>query len=226
MSETPHYVGHRERLRERVVTRGAESLADYEILECLLFAARPRGDVKPLAKALLARFGTLASVFGASPERLKEVPGVGDAAAASIKVGQDAARRMAREQTRERSIIASHQELLNYCRITLAEETVERFHILFLDKKNQLIADETQGRGTVDHTPVYTREVVKRALFLEASGMILVHNHPSGDTTPSKADIDMTRRIVDAAAPFNLQVHDHIIISRSGHTSFRNAGLI
>ena len=224
--DAPHYVGHRERLRTRVVERGADSLADYEILESLLFSARPRGDVKPLAKALLSRFGTLSAVLGAAPDRLKTVPGVGDAAVAALKVAQEAGRRLAREQASARSVIASFQALIDYCRVTLAEEPVERFHILFLDKKHNLIADETQGRGTVDHTPVYIREVVKRALFLEASGLILVHNHPSGDTKPSKADIEMTRKVVEAAKPFNVAVHDHIIISRSGHTSFRNTGLI
>jgi DNA repair protein RadC len=222
----PHYHGHRERLRERVVTKGAESLADYEILEALLFAARPNGDMKPLAKRLMQRFGSLAAVLSADPARLREVEGVGPAAVAVLKVGRETARRLAREETSERPVIASWDRLLSYCRIALADETVERFHLLFLDKKNQLIADEPQSRGTVDHTPVYPREVVKRALELDAAAIILVHNHPSGDPTPSKADVEMTREIVDAAKKLNLKVHDHVIISRRAHTSFKQRGLL
>ena len=224
--EKPHYHGHRERLRERVLERGPESLADYEILEFLLFGARPNGDMKPVAKRLLERFGTLSAVLAADPARLKEVKGVGPAAIAIFKVVREAARRMGREETRERHVISSWDKLLSYCRIALADETVERFHLLFLDKKNQLIADETQGRGTVDHTPVYPREVVKRALELDASSIILVHNHPSGDPTPSKADVQMTREIVDAAKKLGLQVHDHLIITRRAHTSFKQRGLL
>ncbi len=222
----PHYHGHRERLRERVVAKGAESLADYEILEALLFAARPNGDMKPLAKRLMQRFGSLAAVLSADPARLREVEGVGPAAVAVLKVGRETARRLAREETSERPVIASWDRLLSYCRIALADETVERFHLLFLDKKNQLIADEPQSRGTVDHTPVYPREVVKRALELDAAAIILVHNHPSGDPTPSKADVEMTREIVDAAKKLNLKVHDHVIISRRAHTSFKQRGLL
>ncbi len=222
----PHYHGHRERLRERVVSKGAESLADYEILEALLFAARPNGDMKPLAKRLMQRFGSLAGVLSADPARLREVEGVGPAAVAVLKIGRETARRLAREETSERPVIASWDRLLSYCRIALADETVERFHLLFLDKKNQLIADEAQSRGTVDHTPVYPREVVKRALELDAAAIILVHNHPSGDPTPSKADVEMTREIVDAAKKLNLKVHDHVIITRRAHTSFKQRGLL
>jgi DNA repair protein RadC len=225
-STKPHYHGHRERLRERVVERGAESLADYEILEALLFAARPNGDMKPLAKRLIQRFGSLSGVLGADPARLREVQGVGPAAVAVLKVGRETARRLAREETSERPVISSWDRLLSYCRIALADETVERFHLLFLDKKNQLIADEPQSRGTVDHTPVYPREVVKRALELDAAAVILVHNHPSGDPTPSKADVEMTREIVEAAKKLNLKVHDHVIISRRAHTSFKQRGLL
>lgn len=222
----PHYTGHRERLRERVFERGADSLADYEILEFMLFGARPYKDTKPLAKQLLNRFGSLAGVLAADPSRLQEVEGVGPAVVATLKVGREVARRMAREETMDRHVISSWDRLISYCRIALADETVERFHVLFLDKKNQLIADEPQSRGTVDHTPVYPREVVKRALQLDASGLILVHNHPSGDPTPSKADVHMTREIVEAGKKLNVAVHDHVIISRRAHVSFKRRNLL
>ena len=224
--ERPHYLGHRERLRRRLLEHGGEALADYEILEILLFAASPRRDVKPLAKDLLKRFGSLGGVLAAEPRALQGVSGTKDAAAAALKAAHEAAKRAAREEVRARPVISSWDKLIAYCRIAMAEETVERFHLLFLDRKNQLIADEAQQRGTVDHTPVYPREVVKRALELGASALILVHNHPSGDTTPSRADVQMTREIAEAAGKLNIQVHDHVVIARTGHTSFKARGLL
>ena len=222
----PHYVGHRERLRRRLLDKGGEALADYEVLEVLLFAGNPRGDVKPLAKALLQRFGALSAVLAASPGELKTVKGMGEGAVAGLLAAREAGRRAAREQAMERPVIASWDKLLAYCRIAMAEDKVEQFRVLFLDRKNRLIADEAQGRGTVDHTPVYPREVVKRALDLAASAVILVHNHPSGDPTPSKADIQMTRDVADAAQRLGIAVHDHVIITRTGHASFKSKGLL
>jgi DNA repair protein RadC len=222
----PHYTGHRERLRQRLIERGGEALADYEVLEVLLFAGNPRGDVKPLAKALLQRFGSLSAVLAAGPAELKAVKGLGDGAVAGLMAAREAGRRAAREQAMERPVISSWDKLLAYCRLQMAEEKVEQFRLLFLDRRNRLIADEAQARGTVDHTPVYPREVVKRALDLSASALILVHNHPSGDPTPSKADIQMTRDVAEAAQRLGIAVHDHVIITRSGHTSFKSKGLL
>ncbi|MFQ5468192.1 MAG: DNA repair protein RadC [Kiloniellaceae bacterium] len=227
MSEPkPSHHGHRERLRRRVLDKGADSLADYEILEFLLFGARPRGDTKPLAKALIQRFGSLAGVLSASPGELATVAGTGDASIAILKLVPEAARRLVYEDIAERPVIASWNQLLNYCRIAMGREKIEQFRLLFLDTKNRLIADEVQQRGTVDHTPVYPREVIKRALELGASALILVHNHPSGDTTPSKGDIEMTRQVEDAAAKLDIAVHDHLVIGRSGHASFKAMGLL
>ncbi|HSR72286.1 MAG TPA: DNA repair protein RadC [Kiloniellales bacterium] len=224
--ERPHYHGHRERLRRRVLEKGAASLADHELLEFLLFAAKPRGDTKPLAKALLARFGSLAGVLAAGPRELKTVAEMGEASIAALLVVPDAARRMALEQITDRPVIGSWDRLIAYCRLTMGHEKVEQFRLLFLDKKNRLIADELQQRGTVDHTPVYPREVIKRALELNASALILVHNHPSGDPTPSKADIDMTREIQEAASKLGIAVHDHLVIGRGGQNSFKALGLL
>ena len=224
--DKPHYHGHRQRLRERLIDKGGETLADYEVLECLLFAGQPRGDVKPLAKALIQQFGSLGAVLAAEPRALSQVTGVGAASVAALKATEEAAKRLTREELIERPVLSSWDKLLAYCRTIIGREEVERFHLLFLDRKNQLIADETQQRGTVDHTPVYTREVVKRALELGASALILVHNHPSGDTTPSRADIAMTQEIVEAARKLGIAVHDHVIISKSGHNSFRSLGLL
>ena len=225
-SEKPHYHGHRDRLRQRVLTKGAESLSDYEVIEFLLFGVKPRGDVKPLAKALLTRFGSLAGVLTARDQELRQVPGMGDASVAMLRIIPEAAKRLAREEVLERPVLTSWDGLLAYCRIAIAHEKVERFHLLFLDRKNRLIADETQQRGTVDHTPVYPREVVKRALELEASAIILVHNHPSGDPKPSKADIAMTKQVKEAAERLGIQIHDHVVIGRSGHASFKSMGLL
>jgi DNA repair protein RadC len=224
--KTAHFRGHRDRLRRRLLDKGAASLADYEILEFLLFGARPRGDTKPLAKALVARFGNLAGVLAASPQDLATVPGMGDASIAVLKVVPEAALRLARADLAERPIIGSWDKLITYCRTAMGREKVEQFHLLFLDRKNRLIADEMHQRGTVDHTPVYPREVVKRALELGATALILVHNHPSGDATPSRADIEMTREIEDAAGKLGIAIHDHIVIGRSDQKSFKSMGLL
>jgi DNA repair protein RadC len=223
---TPHYHGHRERLRRRLLEKGAASLSDHEVLEYLLFGANARGDTKPLAKTLIKRFGSLAGVLAAGPEELGSVKDLGEASIAALKVVPEAARRMALAEASERPVIASWDKLLAYCRITMGREKVEQFRLLFLDRKNRLIADELQQRGTVDHTPVYPREVIKRALELGASSLILVHNHPSGDSTPSRADIDMTRQVQEAAEKLGISVHDHIVIGRSGHNSFKSMGLL
>lgn len=222
----PHYAGHRDRLRERFLAAGAGALADYELLEMLLFLSRPRGDVKPLAKALLARFGTFADVVAAAPQDLLEVPEVGARTVAALKTVQASALRMMSERLMNRPVISSWDQLIAYCRAAMGFAKVEQFRILFLDKKNCLIADEVQQQGTVDHTPVYPREVVKRALELGASAIIMVHNHPSGDTQPSKADIQMTKEIQLASAPLGIALHDHVVVGRGGHTSFRAQGLI
>jgi DNA repair protein RadC len=217
----PHYHGHRERLRERFLVGGPDALADYELLELVLFRALPRRDVKPLAKALLKTFGSFAEVIAAPATRLAEVAGAGDAVIAELKIVQAAARRFVRGELKERRVLSSWSAVLDYCRAAQAFADKEQFRVLFLDKRNQLIADETQAVGTVDHTPVYPREVVKRALELSATAIILVHNHPSGDPTPSSADIQMTTAIVEAARPFGISVHDHIIVGRGGHASLK-----
>ena len=224
--EAPHYHGHRERLRARFMEAGSEALADYEMLELVLFRAVPRRDVKPLAKGLLARFGSFAEVISAPTERLKEIDGLGEAAVTEFKIVQAAAQRLARGALAKRPVLASWSAVIDYVRAAQAFAEKEQFRILFLDKKNQLIADEVQQEGTVDHTPVYPREVVKRALELSATAVILVHNHPSGDPTPSQADIDMTRQIAGAAKPLGVALHDHIIVGKDGHASLKGLKLI
>lgn len=224
--EKPHYHGHRARLRARFLDSGGAGIPDYEILELILFSVFRNGDVKPLAKALVAEFGSLAAVLSAPPERLAKVPGCGTAAIAALKVTREAGLRLLKAEAMQRPALSNWQALLDYCRATLQHEGTERFHILFLDRKNQVIADETQQRGTIDHTPVYPREVVKRALELNAAALILVHNHPSGDPTPSRADIEMTREVARAADALGIAVHDHLIIGRKGHVSFREKGLM
>jgi DNA repair protein RadC len=221
----PHYFGHRERLRQRLISAGADALPDYELLEVILFASNPRSDVKPLAKALLEQFGGFAELLSAETDALATA-GLGLAGIAALKSVREAALRLMRSELQAKPVISSWDKLLDYCSAQVAHERVEEFHILFLDRKNALIKHERQQRGTVDHTPVYTREVVKRALELGASALILVHNHPSGDPAPSKADIAVTRDIVKAAAPLGVTVHDHLIIGRGGHTSLRDLGLI
>jgi DNA repair protein RadC len=222
----PDYLGHRDRLRQRFREAGPEALADYELLEMILYGAIRQGDTKPVAKALIAKFGSFAEVISAPPERLKEVSGVGDAVATELKLVQAAVLRMMKAGVAKRTLLSSWSALLEYCRAAMAFETKEQFRILFVDKKNQLIADEVQQQGTVDHTPVYPREVIKRALELSASAIILVHNHPSGDPSPSMADIDMTRKIIEAGEKLGIEVLDHIIIGRNGHASFRGLQLI
>ena len=224
--EKPHYYGHRGRLRERLLAGGADALPDYELLEMVLLGAHARRDMKPLAKALLAKFGSFTDVIAAPPARLEEVDGVGDSVIASLKVVHAAANRFARGEVKRRPALSSWSAVLDYCRTAQAFADVEQFRILFLDKRNQLIADEVQQRGTVDHTPVYPREVVKRALELSATAVVLVHNHPSGDPTPSRADIQMTQQIVDIAKPLGIAVHDHIIVGKDGHASLKGLKLI
>ena len=201
-------------------------MPDYELLELTLFAALPRRDTKPLAKALLARFGSFAEVIAAPRARLMEVKGVGEGVANHLKIVEAAAQRLAKTSVIGRPALSSWTALLDYCTTAMARCANEEFRVLFLDRKNVLIADEVQNRGTVDHTPVYPREIVKRALKLSASAIILVHNHPSGDPTPSKADILMTREIVAAAKALGIAVHDHLVIGRSGHASFKSLGLL
>jgi DNA repair protein RadC len=225
-AKPPHYHGHRERLRERFLGAGSEALADYELLELVLFRALPRGDVKPLAKDLIARFGSFAETVSAPPERLAEIKGLGAAAVTELKVVEAAAHRLARGQVQKRTVLSSWSSVLDYCRTAMAFADKEQLRILFLDKRNRLIADEVQQEGTVDHTPVYPREVVKRTLELSATAVILVHNHPSGDPTPSQADIAMTKEIVSAAQPLGISVHDHIIVGKDGHASLKALPLI
>jgi DNA repair protein RadC len=225
-ANTPHYYGHRERLRRRFREAGADALSDYELLELLLFRALPRRDVKPLAKALLERFGSFAEAVSASQARLAEVKGLGDAAITELKIVQAAASRLLRGAVKKRPVLSSWSTVLDYCRTAQAFADREQFRVLFLDKRNQLIADELQQIGTVDHTPVYPREVVKRALELSATAIILVHNHPSGDPTPSRADIQMTQQIIAVAQPLGIDVHDHIIVGKEGHASLKGLKLI
>ncbi len=221
---SPH-AGHRQRLRERA-TASLAALPDYEVLELILARSLPRGDIKPIAKALLARFGGLAAVFGARPEELAGIKGVGSAAALDLKLVCEATLRIARGEARRRPVISSWSALLAYVRQAMAHEAREQFRVLFLDKKNQLILDEVMNEGTVDHAPVYPREVVRRALETAASAVILVHNHPSGDPTPSSADIDMTRQVIEAARSLRIAVHDHLVVGRDGVASFKALGLM
>jgi DNA repair protein RadC len=225
-AETPHYHGHRERLRERFHNAGPDSLSDYELLEMVLFAAQPRRDMKPLAKSLLKHFGSFAEVVHAPETRLREVKGVGDATVNGLKLIAAASQRIARGALKKRTMLSSWTEVIDYCRTSMAFADKEQFRILFLDKRNQLITDEVQQTGTVDHTPVYPREVIKRALEVAATAIILVHNHPSGDPTPSQADVQMTKAIVDIATPLGIAVHDHIIVGKNGHASLKGLKLI
>lgn len=224
--DAPHYLGHRERLRQRFLTGGANTMPDYELMELTLFAAVPRRDVKPLAKALIARFGSFAETIAAPRERILEVEGASDSVAAQLKIVEAAAIRMTKTRLLGRPALASWPALIDYCAAAMARSQTEEFRVLFLDRKNVLIADEVQSTGTVDHTPVYPREIVKRALEHTATAIILVHNHPSGDPTPSRADITMTRDVVDAAKALGIVVHDHLIVGRSGHVSFKALGLL
>src|SRR5246500_1696634 len=225
-ADDPHYLGHRERLRERFYGAGPDALSDHELLEMALFAAIPRRDTKPLAKALLKKFGSFAEVVHAPVARLREVDGIKDASISQLKLLAAAAGRIAKGEIKRSVALSSWNDVIDYCRSSMAFADKEQFRILFLDKRNQLIADEVQQTGTVDHTPVYPREVIKRALELSATALILVHNHPSGDPTPSQADIQMTKAIINIAAPLGISVHDHIIVGRNGHASLKGLRLI
>lgn len=225
-SEAPHFHGHRERLRNRFREAGADALADYELLELVLFRAVPRRDVKPLAKALLKRFGSFAEVVAAPETRLAEIEGATAGIVTELKLVHATAVRIGKTKIAQRPVLSSWLTLIDYCRTAMAYAEREQFRVLYLDKKNALVADEVQSEGTVDHTPVYPREVVKRALELSASAIILVHNHPSGDPTPSQPDIVMTQQIADIARPLGIAVHDHLIVGREGHASFRALKLI
>ena len=223
----PSYIkDHRKRLRDRFVSGGPDAVPDYELLELVLFRAIPRRDVKPLARALLDAFGDFAHVVAAAPARLRDVDGVGDAVVLELKVVEAAAQRFARGKVIDRPVLSGWDALLDYCQTRLAHLTVEQVRVLYLDRKNRLIADEGQGQGTVDHVPLYPREVLKRGLELNASALILVHNHPSGDPTPSEADISLTHEIAQGAHALGLSVHDHLVIGKSTHVSFRDEGLL
>ncbi len=222
----PHYKGHRQRLRQRFTESGEQGFPDYELLELVLMRSLPQRDVKPLAKSLIARFGAFGDVLGAPVERLTEIDGIGLTTAIDLKIIAAAARRMARGEVATRASLSSWKDVIDYCRTAMAFADREEFRILFLDKRNGLIADEKQGQGTVDHTPVYPREIVKRALELSSTALILVHNHPSGDPTPSPADIRMTQDIAAIAKPRGSALHDHSIVGRTGHASFRGLKLI
>ena len=222
----PHHLGHRDRLRQRFLEAGETALPDYELLELLLFRSIPQRDVKPLAKQLIQHFGSFAEVIGAPVSRLREVKGVGESVALDLKIVEAALKRTMKGQVARKPVLSSWSSVIDYCRLAMAFAEREQFRILFLDKKNALIADEVQQTGTVDHTPVYPREVMRRALELSATALILVHNHPSGDPTPSGADMRMTRELVDIAKPLGIAIHDHIIVGRDGHASFKGLGLI
>ncbi|MCA3323164.1 MAG: DNA repair protein RadC [Roseomonas sp.] len=222
----PGHLGHRARMREKLLRAGPDALLDHELLEMVLFLALPRRDTKPIARALLARFGSFAGAISAPVQELGQIEGLGEAGIAALRCIQAAALRLAREEVRESPVLNNWEKLLAYLNAALARERVEQFRILFLDAKNRLIADEAQAKGTVNHTPVYPREVVRRALELQATALILVHNHPSGDPNPSRADVDMTREIGQAATMLGIVLHDHLIIGNGRHYSFRREGHI
>lgn len=224
--DTLHFLGHRQRLRERFLKPGGEHIADYELLELILFSARPRGDVKPIAKRLLKHFGSFDAVIHADVNELSKIDEVGEATIAALKMILVASKRLLKAEVKDKPVIQSWAALMDYCTLAMGKNKIEEFRVLFLNHKNALIADEVMQRGTVDHTPVYPREIIKRALELAASSLILLHNHPSGDPTPSKADIDMTKKIIEAAKSVNITVHDHVIISESGTYSFSSYNLL
>ncbi|MDH3241831.1 MAG: DNA repair protein RadC [Alphaproteobacteria bacterium] len=226
MDAKAHYLGHRQRLRNRFLKDMGAGFSDYELVELLLFLAHPRTEVKPLAKDLIARFGSYADLMAANPAEIKEVRGAGDSTIVALKSVQAAAVRLARAEVLSKPVLSSWMQLVDYCYVAMAREKREQFRVLFLDKKNVLIADEVQQTGTVDHTPVYPREVVKRALELDASALITIHNHPSGDPDPSDEDIEMTREIQETAQRLGIVLHDHLIIGRKGHSSFKSLGLL
>jgi DNA repair protein RadC len=222
----PHYSGHRDRLRQRFLTAGAAALADHEILELLLFSAIPRRDTKPLAKQLIGTFGSLGAVLAATPTQLAQRGGLSDISVALLKVVQAAAERLLKEQVVDRPVLGSWQALLDYLGVAMKFGGVEQVRVLYLDRKNALLADDASAQGTVDQAPVYPREVARRALELGASALILVHNHPSGDPTPSRADIEMTKQVARALETVGVTLHDHVIVGRKGHSSFRSLGLL
>lgn len=225
-SATRHYHGHRERLRQRALEGDGGHLKDYELLELILYAFIPRVDTKPIAKELLTRFGTVSGVLAAPPERLMEVKGVGETAASYLRAASLLLKHAAADQIADRPVISNWAALLNYVKLALRHEKSEQARVLYLDRKNKLIADEIAGRGTVDHAPIYPREIARRALELSASAVILVHNHPSGDPTPSRADIDLTREIEKALAPLEIKVHDHLVVGATETISMKAKGLI
>ncbi|MFN3701180.1 MAG: RadC family protein [Alphaproteobacteria bacterium] len=225
-NQHPHYHGHRDRLRERFVESGEGALQDYELLELVLFTLIPRKDVKPLAKALIAKFGSLSEVMSAQVTALEAIEGMSHNSAVGLKSMFALTLRSLKQEFRSKPVLNNWSRLMDYCHATMAHESREHFRILFLNKKNELLADEVQNSGTVDHTPAYPREIMKRALEHGATALILMHNHPSGDPKPSRADIDMTQLIIRAAEPFGIVIHDHIIISRNGYTSFKSEGLL
>ncbi len=218
--------GHRERLRARFNTGGIEAVQPHELLELILFRSLPRRDVKDLAHELIHDFGDLSAVLSAAPSELRAYSGVGDSVITDFKVIEAAALSIGQSKTKLRPVLQNWDALLSYCRARMAEKKIEKFHVIFLDKQNQIIADEEMGSGTVDHTPVYPREVMKRSLELSASALILVHNHPSGDPSPSQADIEMTQKLKTLAESFNIVLHDHLIIGRHAEVSFKNIGLL
>jgi DNA repair protein RadC len=222
----PHYLGHRERLRERFRKGGADALAEYELIELILFRAMPRRDVKPLAKKLIERFGSFAGAVSARPERLREIEGLGEAAIVELKIIETAATRLAKSAIENRPSLSSFSAVVDYCRTAMAFLDREEFRVLFLDKKNHLIKDEVQGVGTVDHAPAYPREIMRRALELGASAIILVHNHPSGDPQPSAEDIQLTHQVIAVGKPLKVTVHDHLIIGKHGHVSLKGLRMI
>lgn len=222
----PGHLGHRARMRQRLLTAGPDALLDHEMLEMVLFLALPRRDTKPIARALLARFGDYPSTIAAPVEALRQVEGLGEAGAAALKLVHGAALRLSTAGVKQMQVLNNWQRLMDHLTAELAREPIEQFRVIFLDSRNRLIADEAQARGTVNHTPVYPREVVKRALELNATALILVHNHPSGDPTPSRADIEMTEDVRNAADALGIALHDHVIVGRGTVLSFRREGLM
>ncbi|MBL4601776.1 MAG: DNA repair protein RadC [Emcibacteraceae bacterium] len=221
-----HKIGHRERLKARFRKGGIDALADYELLELQLMTAIPRRDVKPLAKDLIKEFGSYAEVISATPERLSKISGVGDNVITILKLTEASAQKLTQGIILEKPVLSNWQALINYCNCHMAFRKNEQFRVLFLDRQNRLIADEKMQEGTIDHTPVYPREIIKRALELGSTAIILVHNHPSGDPTPSREDIEMTNRIAEAGKQLGVLLHDHLIISKTGHSSFKTMDLI